>query len=114
MSWFADVGGCVEAAKRGAVFKWRCHHDCRFVPVDLNEILARCGPTYSLHNEIGVCQKCGAPMTIMKSPSNGTPMTPMKDEWLWLCHEIGYGRDPEAWFEIEFMEPEGLRHPKRR
>lgn len=41
----------------------------------------------------------------MKSLGGGTPLTPMKDEWLWLSREIGYGRDPEAWFEIEFMEP---------
>ena len=95
----------IAAAERGASFKWGCHGCGRNEPLDLALYCARVGPNYPPWNEIGVCQ-CGAPRTLYGQPGGGTPFTPLKDEWLWLSKEIGYGTDPDAWFEIHwFSDP---------
>ena len=69
--------------------------------LDLAEWLGRCGPRYSMLNQIDVCG-CGAPRTLMWSRGSATPFLPMKWEWLWIIPEVS--RDPEAWWEIWWME----------
>lgn len=104
MAWFLNVAGMVTARRSGAIFAWRCHGGCsRMEAVDLDEHLRRCGPNYSLHNEVSICKACGAPTTVMKSPHRGTPLTPMKDEDLWVLREVRLG-DPDEWFEIDWMD----------
>ena len=54
-------------------------------------------------NLLSVCD-CGAPRTLHATTGPGTPMGPLKDDFLWVIPEIGWGHDPDAWFEIDFME----------
>lgn len=103
---FADVEDMAEAVADGAVISWKCHGDCTWRPWGAADYLARVGPRYCAHNEISVCPECGAPRTLCYQPAQGSPYRPLKDEGLWLMREVGFGRDPDAWFEIEFMEPE--------
>ncbi|MFN3930825.1 MAG: hypothetical protein ACK4JY_03665 [Brevundimonas sp.] len=99
LDWYATIGGMVVAQQRGATFKWMCQGCARAEPLDLADYHRTAGPNYSLWNEISVCP-CGAPRTLYGSSGSGTPFMPLKDEWLWLLAEVGYGRDPDAWFEI--------------
>jgi hypothetical protein len=114
MAWFLNVEGMIKARGSGAIFAWRCHGGCpRMQAVDLDEYLSRCGATYSLHNEVSVCGTCGSPTTVMKSPQRGTPLTPMKDEDLWIVREVRLG-DPEEWFEIDWMDGGVSLEPRRK
>ena len=87
----------------GALYSWLCCGCDRMDAADLGEWLARCGPRYSMLNQIDVCRRCGAQAFLMWSRGPGTPFVPMKVEWLWLSREISL--DPEAWWEIRWMEP---------
>ena len=100
-----QLGGMAASAEAGSTYEWFCVGCRRMRPLDLAEWLARCGPRYSMFNQIDVCPECGAPRFLMWSRSRATPYLPMKVEWLWLSREVA--KDPEAWFEIRFMEDPG-------
>gem|GEM_PF-4460915 len=53
-------------------------------------------------NQIDVCSRCGAPCYLIVSRGASTPFLPMKVEWLWIVREIN--NDPDAWWQIQFME----------
>lgn len=108
LDWHRDIAGMVEAEKSGAQFKWRCNGCAKGEVLDLAAYAARLGPRWSPQNDISVCP-CGSPRTLLKKPGGGSPFTPCKDEDLFISREIGYGRDPEAWFEIDWIMP---RAPK--
>jgi len=97
-----QLGGMIAAAEAGSQFKWTCAGCRRMEAIDLAEWLARCGPRYSMLNQIDVCPRCGGPRFPNWSRGPGTPYLPMKVEWLWVTREVA--RDPEAWFTIQFME----------
>ena len=96
------LGNMVEAEAKGSRFKWLCVGCDRMTTADLAEWLARCGPRYSMLNQIDICPRCGAPSFLMWSRGASTPFLPMKVEWLWMSREIS--TDPEAWWEIRWME----------
>lgn len=97
------LGSMVKDRTSGSLYSWLCCGCDRMEPADLAEWLARCGPRYSMLNQIDVCRRCGAPSFLMWSRGSGTPFLPMKVEWLWMSREIS--TDPEAWWEIRWMEP---------
>jgi len=100
-----QLGGMAASVAAGSTFKWLCV-GCRLMkPLDLAEWLDRCGPRYSMLNQIDVCPECGAPRFLMWSRGRSTPYLPMKVEWLMMLREVA--TDPEAWFEIHFMEGPG-------
>ena len=96
------LGGMSLAADLGSKFRWICVGCPGLEPLDLAEWLGRCGPRYSMLNQIDVCPKCGAPRSLMWSRGANTPYLPMKVEWLWMTKEVS--TDPDAWYEIEFVE----------
>ena len=99
-----QLGGMEAAQGKGSTYRWLCVGCGQMAPLDLPEWIRRCGPRYSMLNQIDVCP-CGAPRFLMWSRSQSTPYLPMKVEWLWLSREVA--TDPGAWFEIHFMEGPG-------
>ena len=99
LEYHATVGGMLKHKARG---RWLCRGCQAWTPFLVDEYLERVGPNYSLWNEISVCD-CGAPRSLHVSPAESTPYRPNIDPYLWITPEIGYGRDPEAWFTIQWM-----------
>ena len=97
-----QLGGIAASAADGGDFRWKCVGCPDLGPLDLAEWLGRCGPRYSMLNQIDVCPKCGAPRSLMWRRGPSTPYLPMKVEWLWMTKEVS--SDSEAWYEIEFVE----------
>ena len=106
-----QLGGMAASAASGSTFQWLCVGCGQMKPLDLAEWLDRCGPRYSMLNQIDVCP-CGAPRSLMWSRGPTTPYLPMKVEWLWMTREIS--GDPDAWFMIDFMEGPGTGRDPRR
>jgi len=73
-----QLGGIAASAADGGDFRWK-GVGCPYLgPLDLAEWLGRCGPRYSMLNQIDVCPKCGAPRSLMWSRGPNTPYLPMK------------------------------------
>ena len=96
------LGSMSLSADMGSKFRWICVGCPGLEPLDLAEWLGRCGPRYSMLNQIDVCPKCGAPRLLIWSRGPNTPYLPMKVEWLWMTKEVS--SDPGAWYEIRFVE----------
>lgn len=100
MTWFETIG---QAAASGAIFRWKCKGCEEWAEADFADLLQCEGPNFPTWNLLSVCP-CGAPRVLHASPSHGTPLRALKDDYLWILREVGYGRDPDAWFEIDWME----------
>jgi len=96
------LGFMAQSVTEGARYRWNCVGCRARPPLDLAEWLGRCGPRYSMLNQIDVCSRCGAPCYLIVSRGASTPFLPMKVEWLWIVREIN--NDPDAWWQIQFME----------
>lgn len=97
----ADATRCLAG---GGSVRWGCHGCGAWAPWDGAEYDERVGPRYVIWNEIDGCAACGAPRSLYWTTGAGTPLRPMKDEWLWLSRELNYGRDPAAWFEVIWFD----------
>lgn len=104
LSWFETLGNAAESHARGGSFRWKCRGCQVWSDLDFDDYLSMEGPRFPTWNLLSECPSCHGPRTLYASPARATPFQPMTDGHLWVLAEIGYGRDPDAWFEIDFME----------
>ena len=103
MDWHRTPAGMLRY--ESSRFKWRCHGCAAWTDFDKQEAHDRLGPEFPMWCELSRCPRCDGVRTLHGQPGPTTPYLPMVDRNLKIFREVGYGRDPDAWFEIDWWGP---------